>query len=31
LFDLNGYVIIRNVLSAQDIKEANDAITAHGF
>ena len=31
MFDLNGYVVIRNVLSAQEIKEANEAIDAHAF
>ena len=31
LFDLNGYIIVRNVLSASEVKAANDAISAHKF
>lgn len=29
LFDLNGYIIIRNVLTPDDIQNANDAINRH--
>ena len=31
LFDLNGYIVIRNVLSKQDIADANAAIDKHQF
>ena len=31
LFDLNGYIIVRNVLSASEVKAANDAISEHKF
>jgi len=31
LFDLNGYIVIRNVLSAQEIADANAAIDKHQF
>jgi hypothetical protein len=26
LFDLNGFLVLRNVLDAHDVKKANDAI-----
>lgn len=29
LFDLNGYIVIKNVFSKEEIKKANDAIDAH--
>jgi ectoine hydroxylase-related dioxygenase (phytanoyl-CoA dioxygenase family) len=29
LFDLNGFLVVRNVLTTEQIKEANDAIDAH--
>ena len=29
LFDLNGFLIVRGVLSPEEIKEANDAIDNH--
>jgi ectoine hydroxylase-related dioxygenase (phytanoyl-CoA dioxygenase family) len=29
IFDLNGYIIIRNVLSAEEVAQANAAIDAH--
>jgi hypothetical protein len=31
LFDLNGYMVIRNVLSKEEVAEANLAIDAHKF
>lgn len=31
LFDLNGYMVIRNVLSKEEIASANAAIDAHKF
>ena len=29
LFDLNGYVVLSNVLSAQEIEHGNEAIDHH--
>lgn len=31
LFDLNGYMVVRNVLSQEEIAAANSAIDAHQF
>ena len=31
LFDLNGYFIVRNVLSPEEVKAANDAIDSKNF